>query len=83
MGSLIATWICQHSPASLTLLGRSGRAARDSNLTAKSFGIASVTLMRSDVAASEEANLAVQHAAQSSSSPLQVLSWIFHALLVN
>ncbi len=70
MGSLVATWLTQHTPASLILLGRSGRLAKDSALTAASFGDACVTIARSDVAAAEEAAHTL-HAARMHGQTLQ------------
>jgi hypothetical protein len=70
VGSLIATWLTQHTSASLILLGRSGRLAKDSAVTAASFGNACVTIARSDVAAVEEAAYTLE-SARLHSQPLQ------------
>lgn len=70
MGSLIATWLTQHTSASLILLGRSGRLAKDSALTAASFANACVTISRNNVAAVEEAAHMLE-SARLHSQPLQ------------
>lgn len=70
MGSLMATWLTQHTSASLILLGRSGRTPKGATLTPDAFGDACVTLARSDVAAAEEAAFAL-HAARLDGQPLQ------------
>ena len=70
VGSLIAAWLTQQTSASLILLGRSGRPAKDSALTVASFGTACVTLARSDVAAAEEAAFTLT-AARLHGQPLQ------------
>lgn len=74
MGSLIATWLTQHTSATLILLGRSGRVAKDLSLTVASFGDACVTMARSDVAAAEEAAFTLA-AARLNGQALQVQNY--------
>lgn len=85
VGSLVATWVAEHSSAHLWLLGRSGRMGSDSSLRlggANPLGGA-VTILRSDVSTAEEAACAVQGSAWAAGSMLQVRTWFKYCPLAH
>ena len=72
LGSLMALWLKQQSSLHLFLLGRSGRAGPESVLGPIMSGSALVSMVRSNVASSEEAAYSAHAAGRTGAGTLQV-----------